>query len=140
MNESIPPHTAAASSSEDSETADWDGSSAAWVRDQLLLIISKHARQRAWQRRILAQEIELAASIGRRIEQDGATLFFLGRRELERHKFISRGQERLEGTTVVVSRDGAVITAYRNRAGVAGRLRRRGHRGFYFHRRNRKFR
>ena len=61
--------------------------------------------------------------LGRRIDQDGAAVFFLGRRQLDRHGIPPRDRERLEGLTVIVSRDGAVVTAYRNRSGVAGRLR-----------------
>lgn len=100
----------------------------------LELVISKHARRRTSQRGISSDRIELAAMLGTRIDQDGATLFFLGRRQLDRRDISSRDRERLEGLTVIVSRDGAVITAYRNRNGVAGRLRRRGHRGASFRR------
>jgi hypothetical protein len=97
------------------------------VEGLLITSISNHARKRTAQRGIELREVELAILIGEDTNQDGAIIFFLGRRQLVENGFISPDRKRLEGLTVLMSRDGTVITAYRNRSGVAARLRRRGH-------------
>jgi hypothetical protein len=51
---------------------------------------------------------------GAPIEQNGATVFFLGRRHLPAD-LAPADAARLEGTVAVVARDGAVLTTFRCR-------------------------
>ncbi len=56
--------------------------------------------------------LSLALDFGLRIEQNGATVHFLGRRQLPRG--LTRDEaDVFDGTTVVISRDAGVVTAYR---------------------------
>ncbi len=81
-----------------------------------------HARTRMRQRGISAQAIELAQAYGEPIHQNGATVFFLGRRHLPLETRSSDAHA-LAGT-VVVTRHGQVLTTFRC-ARVPRRLRRR---------------
>jgi hypothetical protein len=66
------------------------------------------------QRAISQTALEMALRWGAPIEQNGATVFFLGRRHLPAD-LTPAAAARLEGTVAVVARDGAVITTFRNR-------------------------
>jgi hypothetical protein len=96
--------------------------------------ISKHAEKRRCQRAIPLRGVELALKVGTVIEQDGARIHFLGWRNLLPLELPGHEKDRLEGTTVVVSRDGTVLTTWRSRNAPARRLRERGHRGIFFRR------
>jgi hypothetical protein len=96
--------------------------------------ISKHAERRRCQRAISLRGVELALKVGTVIEQDGARIHFLGWRNLLPLDLPGQEKDRLEGTTVVVSRDGTVLTTWRSRIGPARHLRERGHRGIFFRR------
>lgn len=74
--------------------------------------ITKHAGERLSQRNIDMNAVSLAVDFGLKIEQNGATVHFLGRRQLPRGLTRDEADE-LEGTTVVLGRDGGVITVYR---------------------------
>ena len=84
--------------------------------------VGPHARTRMRQRGISARAVELAQAYGEPIHQNGATLFFLGRRHLPLGTRPSDVHS-LAGT-VVVTRHGQVLTTYRC-ARVPRRLRRR---------------
>lgn len=74
--------------------------------------ITKHAQQRLSQRAIDMDAVSIALNFGLKIEQNGATVHFLGRRQLPRG--LARNEaDGLEGTTVVLARNGSVVTAYR---------------------------
>lgn len=88
------------------------------------VVLTQHAETRMNQRATSRSHLRLALEFGERIEQDGATVYFLGRRHLPVWLNPSEA-ERAEGTTAVVARDGAVITIFR-RHRLARSLRRRG--------------
>lgn len=93
--------------------------------------ITKHAQQRLSQRAIDMDAVSIALNLGLKIEQNGATVHFLGRRQCPRG--LSRDEaDGLEGTTVVLGRDGNVVTVYRTqrlpRVIRRRRPRRRSHR------------
>jgi hypothetical protein len=91
---------------------------------------TRHAARRLRQRAIDPQMVVLALQEGQQIDQDGASLFFLGHRQVRRLGLTDSAA----GLTVVLSRDHAVLTAYRGPR-VPRRLRRRGHRSRAFTRR-----
>lgn len=88
---------------------------------------TEHAARRMRQRAISPAALNLALRRGVRIEQNGATVYFLGRRHLPAD-VAPADAPRLEGTAVVVARDGSVITAFRRRR-LPRRIRRRRPRG-----------
>jgi hypothetical protein len=73
-----------------------------------------HALRRMCQRRIDGTAVSLALQLGLEIEQDGAAVYFLSRRSVPRDVG-PHMRHRLEGTTVVLSRDGQVITVFKTR-------------------------
>lgn len=75
-------------------------------------VMTAHAARRMQQRAISPTALELALRWGARIEQNGATVFFLGRRHLPAD-LAPADAARLEGTVAVVARDGAVLTTFR---------------------------
>ena len=76
--------------------------------------ITAHATQRMHQRAIPPVALDAVLRWGARIEQNGATAFFLGRRHLPAG-LPPADAARLEGMVVVVDREGAVITVFRCR-------------------------
>lgn len=87
------------------------------------VFLTRHAAQRISQRGISLTSVDLTLKHGARIQQDGATLYFLGRRHLPPDVAPAESR-RFEGTAVVVSRDGTLLTAYRI-GRIPRRLRRR---------------
>jgi len=85
--------------------------------------LTPHATRRLPQRAISHAALDTALRWGVPIEQNGATVFFLGRRHLPAD-LAPADAARLEGTTVVVARDGAIITTFRCRR-LPSRMRRR---------------
>ncbi len=89
-----------------------------------IIALSSHALKRMFGRYITSDAVLLTLHYGEQIEQDGARLFHLGRRQMP--TFLSPAKaSRIEGITVVVSRDGVVLTVYRQRD-IPRKLRRRG--------------
>lgn len=78
---------------------------------------SAHAQSRMSQRRINRSAVSLVLTYGRVIHCTGASFHFLGERDLPGH--LVREHQRLIGTTVVISRDGEVITVYKNRDAIS---------------------
>jgi hypothetical protein len=93
---------------------------------RLRRLLTRHALRRMAQRSISQDAIRLAIQRGLCIEQDGATLYFLGRRHLP-SDLPPAVASRLEGTAVVVERDGSVLTVYRAER-IPRHLRERRHR------------
>jgi hypothetical protein len=81
---------------------------------QTLEYLTKHAVQRMQQRAISPAALDIVLRWGARIEQNGATVFFLGRRHLPA-ELAPADAARLEGTVAVIARDGALITTFRCR-------------------------
>ncbi len=66
-------------------------------------------------RRIPAAAVEMALLFGRESHVRGATLYAIGRREVERLGETGVDLRRYEGIQVVCAEDDVVVTAYRNR-------------------------
>jgi hypothetical protein len=96
------------------------------IEERRIMRITKHVQQRLSQRAIDMDAVSLALNFGLKIEQNGATVHFLGRRQLPRG--LSRDEaDDLEGTTVVLARSGGVVTVYRTHR-LPRIIRRRRHR------------
>ena len=78
------------------------------------VVITPHATRRMQQRAISHAALDAVLRWGAPIEQNGYTVFFLGRRHLPAD-LAPAAAARLEGTVAVVARDGAVITTFRSR-------------------------
>lgn len=92
------------------------------------IVLTDHVRKRMCARRIPWEAVETALLFGRKLHVKGATFYVIGSREVARYRDTERGIERFEGIQVVCAKDGAVMTAYRNRdfSGLRpGRLRRK---------------
>jgi len=73
-----------------------------------------HFERRQVQRGIRDQVVVLALKFGRRFyEKGGDRVFFLGRRQLPQG-IAPQLADRAQGTAVVVSADGSLITTFRN--------------------------
>ncbi|MCB9764440.1 MAG: DUF4258 domain-containing protein [Alphaproteobacteria bacterium] len=77
------------------------------------LLLSKHAWRRMSGRGISAEAVQAALRYGRAVQQDGAEIYFIGRKEVQRLR--PRVDLRAhQGVHVVVARDGMVVTVYRS--------------------------
>jgi hypothetical protein len=76
---------------------------------------SDHAVDRMSRRRIAPDLAQTVVALGREIHTRGATVYFIGRHEVEREKRTGIDLRSLEGLCVVCSREGTVLTVYRNR-------------------------
>src|SRR5262249_21345732 len=79
------------------------------------ILISRHAAQRMASRGISAEAVATVLDYGRSVYTRGARLYALGRNEVERFARCGLRLERFEGTWVVCSLEGKVITCYKNR-------------------------
>jgi len=80
-----------------------------------LLSLSQHARERIARRNLSVEDLEYVLQYGHRLRVAGVRIYHLRRRDIPySDQRISRVSQ-LEGTTILVSRDNTVITAYRNR-------------------------
>jgi TPR repeat protein len=86
--------------------------------------LTEHAARRMHQHGIRRNAVQAALWYGEAVEQNGATAFFLGRRHLPAGLRPAQAA-RLEGTTVVLSRDDRIVTVFRNAAGLRRVMRRR---------------
>jgi hypothetical protein len=78
--------------------------------------ISVHASDRMHGRSITFQQIDMVIRFGRVAHVRGATVYAIGRREMEQLLRLNINTDRLEGLQVVCDPwSGTVITAYRNR-------------------------
>jgi len=75
-------------------------------------LLTEHATRRMQQRAISHAALDTVLRWGAQIEQNGATVFFLGRRHLPADLAPAEAA-RLEGTVAVVARNGAVLTTFR---------------------------
>ena len=80
---------------------------------------SRHAAERAGQRRIRVEDVDLVLRYGKEIHRAGAMFVFLGHRDIPEQLRHDRRLIGLEGMTLILSSDGEqVITAYRNRHAI----------------------
>lgn len=92
--------------------------------------LTKHVCERMVARSLSRTAIEAALEFGRCVEVRGAQIFAIGRKEVRRYRRDGIDLSELEGTQVVVTAGGAVVTAYRNSdfRGLRTRRRRRSRR------------
>ena len=76
---------------------------------------SYHAAERARTRAISPDAIDATLQFGRCRRDRGAEIFTLGWREIRRYAHQIPDLARWEGTEVVCSYDGTIVTVYRNR-------------------------
>jgi hypothetical protein len=87
--------------------------------------LTKHAYERMITRSISRSAIEAALEFGRCVEIRGAQIFAIGRKEVEKYRRDGIDLREFEGTQVVVTASGAVMTVYRNSDFRSLRTRRR---------------
>jgi hypothetical protein len=75
---------------------------------------TEHAGQRMAQRNLSFDDVHFVLRHGQKLHRAGVIIYFLRGRDIPAVEW--RRMSRLEGTVVVVSRDGAaIVTVYRNR-------------------------
>lgn len=76
---------------------------------------TEHSKQRCAQRCIGEQGIAFVLKHGRKIHRTGITFYFLGHKNIPDDLRKDDRFSKLEGTTLLVSPDGSLVTVYRNR-------------------------
>lgn len=76
--------------------------------------LTKHAYERMTNRSISRMAIEAALEFGRCVEIRGAQIFAIGRKEVEKYRRDGVDLHQFEGTQVVATACGRVMTVYRN--------------------------
>ena len=76
--------------------------------------LTKHAYERMSARSISHTAVEAALEFGRCVEISGAQIFAIGRKEVKTCRRDGVDLREFEGTQVVVTAGGAVMTVYRN--------------------------
>lgn len=87
--------------------------------------LTKHAYGRMTTRSISRTAIAAALEFGRCVEIRGAQIFAIGRKEVEQYRRDGVELREFEGTQVVVTASGTVMTVYRNSDFRSLRMRRR---------------
>lgn len=77
--------------------------------------LTLHARQRMSGRSISPDAIRLVLDIGRTARVRGATIYAVGRKEVERYRQEGIELSSVEGIQVVCNEAGAILTVYRNK-------------------------
>ena len=88
-------------------------------------LFTEHALKRMGKRGITIQSVFQVMSFGRVLYRRGATIFVIGKKEVQYYQRDGVDLQEHEGIHVVVSRSGNVMTVYRNRALSRLRPRRR---------------
>lgn len=81
---------------------------------QGVVAITQHAALRMPQRGIATKAVEQVLTFGRRIHAKGLTYRVVGRKEVAKYNPHGVDLTGCQGLQVLVSSDGAVVTAYRN--------------------------
>ena len=80
------------------------------------IAITSHAKKRMQNRGINGSAIEAVLDFGRVLYTRGATLYVIGRREIDKEARHGNDLKEFDGIHVVCAKDGAVITTYRNKS------------------------
>lgn len=89
--------------------------------------LSYHAQQRLAQRNLDQRAIDYVLKHGRLIRRTGVQFYVLGARDVPLQDRRRSSISRLIGTTILVARDGTIITVYRNRRTLRAIARKRKH-------------
>jgi hypothetical protein len=76
--------------------------------------ITAHAEARMMERRLTRTDVEAALSFGREVHTRGITIYAIGQKEVEMASLQRLDISKLEGIHVLCSRDGDIVTTYRN--------------------------
>lgn len=77
--------------------------------------LSRHAWRRMGARGVSASAINRVLTFGRVIRTRGATIYVIGRKEIKRYMDHGVNLDDLHGMQVICSKNGTIITLYRNR-------------------------
>lgn len=104
-----------------------------YIPNQTNFHLTGHAEQRMAQRNLSWDDVHIVLMYGQRFHKAGAIFIYLRSRDIPDDLLPDDRFARLEGTTIVVSRDepGQILTVYRNRQGGAGHIRRKKNRDRY---------
>ena len=92
----------------------------------LSLFLSEHAYWRQTQRNISAIQTQMVVLYGRLVYAGDAMHYFFGQREVRQYwQAFGECHDELDGVVVVMSHDGVVVTAYRNKKALRA-IKRRG--------------
>jgi hypothetical protein len=80
-----------------------------------MIDLTNHSRQRCAQRGIDERAIAFVLRYGQKIHRTGVTFYFLGQRDIPDAYRRDDRYAKLEGTTLLISPEGGLITTYRNR-------------------------
>lgn len=87
-----------------------------------------HAQRRARQKAVRPLAVDLALRYGMQIEQNQGSVYYLGKRHIP-EGLEPKTAERVEGTAVILGRQGWVVTVFRNRRGLPQKIKKRGRYG-----------
>lgn len=87
--------------------------------------VTKHGEARLYARGLPLAQVQDVFEFGREVHTRGAVIHAVGRKEVEHAKLFAADIANLEGWHIVCSRQGDIITAYRNRSLRGLRPRRR---------------
>ena len=76
---------------------------------------TEHAEKRRAQRNLTSEELDIILTYGQCYYRTGAVFYFLGRDDLPPDLQKNDRYAKLEGTTLITTLNGDIITAYRNR-------------------------
>jgi Domain of unknown function (DUF4258) len=79
------------------------------------LVLTDHALARMYARRFSETAVQAALQHGREVHGRGAVIFAIGRKEVMRARTSGIDLTGYEGIHVVCSREGSIMTVYRNR-------------------------
>jgi hypothetical protein len=83
---------------------------------QAEVALSKHARRRGAQSNLSDRDLDLVRRYGVLEHRTGVRFYFVGRREVERYRYVEPRLAKLHDVVMIVSSDDYfVITVYRNR-------------------------
>jgi len=88
-----------------------------------MMEMTKHSLARCAQRGIDSKSFVFIKKHGRKIRRTGITFFFLGKRDIPEDLKKKDQFAKLEGTVLLVGRDGVLITSFRNRQGIKAILK-----------------
>lgn len=85
-------------------------------RQSVLPFVTKHAVKRMNSRRLSSSAVDSVLCYGREVHVRGAVIYAIGQNEVDLAKKCGIDLRALDGLHVVCSREGAILTAYRNRS------------------------
>lgn len=82
----------------------------------VLPIVTRHAAERMYSRRLSTSAVNLVLCYGREVHVRGAVVYAIGQNEVSLAKECGIDLREFDGLHVVCSREGAILTVYRNRS------------------------